>query len=385
MGGASFNPKSGSWKWYVGTYGSGSWQTQETSISDIQNNDPFVIAYCCHDIGGKAANNQRCFIEWSTDKNTWTIVGAQGATDQPFRMRNDTSLTDADPIPSAQLSCTTENGTIHETLDAAPYEDFAASSHHELWFTIEAYNVASSSTYYFRLNINNVGREKDAEITEYMNLDSAAAGATEHYQTVTDLTGLLDSATKVYVGKQSITDIFGLVDSVGASKGAIAETSDLSGLTDNISAKETLKQNITDISGLVDSISAIANLKQEALDLIGLLDSVDAVIIPAGGTTHQQTINDITGYIDGIIAKANLTKLLSDPVGLLDLVNIILTAKSKALDICSLLDSITTKATYYQETSNLMGLLDSVIIKHTPVGGVPSSNIKIVDGLVFIS
>jgi len=182
--GASFIPLSGSWRWYNNTYGSGSWQDQETNISGIQNGDKFVIAYCAHDTGGKAANNQRVYLEFSTSatfSGGGTILGAQGTTDQPFRMVNDPNLTDQDIITTyetARLSCTSEAGTVHETLDDVPYEDFSASSHHEMWFTFEAYNVSASTTYYFRLNIDNVSLTMDAEITSYANLTTGAAAPT---------------------------------------------------------------------------------------------------------------------------------------------------------------------------------------------------------------
>lgn len=178
--GGSFIPKNGSWRIYTGgDYGSGSWATQEVAVSGIQNGDKIIIAYCIHDVGGKAANNQTCALHFATSKaaldaGTGTIVGAQIDTDKAFRLRNDAVLTDTNTIPTTVLSCTTESGCVHEAFNPAGYEDFGSSSHHELWFSIEAYDVDPSTTYYFGIDVGSFLPDEDAEITDYMNLTTPA-------------------------------------------------------------------------------------------------------------------------------------------------------------------------------------------------------------------
>ena len=211
MGGASFTPRSGNWKWNKG----GVWQSEEAQITGINNGNPLLLRYCVHDIGGKTANNQATILQYSTNKSSWYDCGAQSATDKTFRYRDDASLTDGDPIDQARLSCNTENGCTHETPEVSGYEDYIASCHHEVEFVIEPYDMAASTTYYFRMTVGGIEATLNAEASEYANLVSAAGAVAKGFP---DSIGLSDDFskaitfdTKNFSDSISMSDIFSIL------------------------------------------------------------------------------------------------------------------------------------------------------------------------------
>jgi len=176
--GASFQPQQGHFKWYKST-----WQTEDAELTGVAHLDALRVRVCVHDVGGKAKNNAPVGLEYSTtsdfssDVNT---VGNQGATDKAFRFRDDGSLTNHATIDQARLTCTTENGMVHENDGAEVGEDdFGASAHHELSLIIEPYNPTGNTTYYFRVTVNGTQLPKDSEVSDYAYC-TTAAGATTH-------------------------------------------------------------------------------------------------------------------------------------------------------------------------------------------------------------
>jgi len=167
VGGGSFIPLLGSWKFYDGS----SWASQETPITDVGNSDALRLALCVHETGGKAGSNLDVQLVYDTASDLSGAIdfGAPTDTDKVFRWRDDAGFTEHDTVASAQLSCTTENGLYHEQT-CVNSEDVTASAHRELWGFFEPYDLASETTYYIGLKLEASVLGMNAEISEYPNL-----------------------------------------------------------------------------------------------------------------------------------------------------------------------------------------------------------------------
>jgi len=289
---ATFTPKQGHFKWYKA-----SWQTEDAQLTGVEDGDELRFRVCIHDTGGAAGSNQDIDVEYSTNKSDWYTLAAQSGTDKKFRWRDDATLTEHASIDEARLSCTTENGLLHENA-CSNSEDVSASAHHEISIILEPYQPVASTTYYFRVVLEGTPLDLDDEVGEYANLQISAA--VHHYQTVSDIAGLADSVAKVQVAHKTVSDISGLVDTVEKVWTAHHSVSDKAGLVDSAVAALATSQTATDLAGLLESVALKQGFKKSVADIAGLVDSVSVVHTPAGGVSHQQTVTDIAGLLDSV-------------------------------------------------------------------------------------
>jgi len=330
VGGGSYIPLLGSWKWWDGD----SWETQETAITGVANSQELRLRLCVHETGGKAGSNQDVQLVYSLNSDLSGAVefGAPTDTDKVFRWRDDSGITEHDAIVGTQLSCNTESGLSHEQT-CSNSEDVSAAAHHELEVIFEPYDLAGETTYYIGLVFESTTLGMNGEISAYPNLTSGAI-ATEHYQTVTDIGGLVDSESHVWVGHLTQSDIAGLLDSVVAALATSQTVGDIQGLLDTVSLALGFHVTASDIQGLLDSVAVKQAFKKPVSDIAGLLDSVGVVHTPGGGgTAYFQTASDVSG----------------------------------------LLDSVEFIGTYHSSQADIAGLLDSVSVTHTPGAPTPPS------------
>lgn len=153
----------GHFKWYKQ-----GWQNQDEQLIDVENEDELRFRVCIHEERGQTASNLDINVEYSTDKENWESLGAQGATDKVWRWRDDPALAEHQAIDQARLSCTTENGLVHENT-CVDSENVSANRHHEISIILEPYSAQQGATYYFRVIAENYRLPKDSEVSEYVN------------------------------------------------------------------------------------------------------------------------------------------------------------------------------------------------------------------------
>jgi len=120
------------------------------------------------------------YVENLRVKN-WHSLGAQTATDKVFRWRDDPTLVEHQAIDQARLSCTTSNGLIHENA-CANGENIGGNAHREINIVLQPYNVQTDKTYRFRVIIEGVSLELNAEATDYVKCTTAAPPPAVGYQ-----------------------------------------------------------------------------------------------------------------------------------------------------------------------------------------------------------
>lgn len=75
---------------------------------------------------------------------------------------------------------------------------------------------------------------------------------------------------------------------------------DISGLLDSVAKKQTGYQTVSEQAGFLDSILVTLATSQTASDIAGLVDSVGVVHTLGGGVSHQQTVIDLAGFLDTV-------------------------------------------------------------------------------------
>jgi len=148
----------GHFRWYKN-----GWQDQDAVITNVQNDDDLQFRVCIKELLGVARFNLDINVEFRQEGGNWQPLGAQGATDKPWRWRDDPTLTEHQTIDQARLSCTTENGKVHENA-CQNSESVAANAHHEICIVLEPYNAVQGKTYEFVVNVEGKRLSKDDEV-----------------------------------------------------------------------------------------------------------------------------------------------------------------------------------------------------------------------------
>ncbi|MFQ6043256.1 MAG: hypothetical protein ACE5PV_20585 [Candidatus Poribacteria bacterium] len=100
--------------------------------------------------------------------------------EERFRWRDDAGLAEHQVIDQAGLSCTTENGKVHEKA-CSDSENAGANGHHEISIILEPYAVAQNTTYYFRVVLEGTALSLDSEVTEFVNCKTGVPPPTVGY------------------------------------------------------------------------------------------------------------------------------------------------------------------------------------------------------------
>lgn len=145
--------KDGEWvKLFEGNWDWGNWETKTFTIGKVSKvRVRFKTMY--------PLNPRRMYV-YETD--VWR--------EERFRWRDDPSLTEHQAIDQARLSCTTENGKVHEQA-CTDSEDVSANTHHEISIILEPHTVEAGATYYFRVVLEGTPLILDSEVSEYVNLE----------------------------------------------------------------------------------------------------------------------------------------------------------------------------------------------------------------------
>lgn len=297
------------------------WQAVcETNKADWDKSNEFIIAMVAT-TDTHSGDSSQFKLQWGVGEapSSWSDLAASGA----MKFGSNTVLVDGTtPIEEANRSgC--HQGTLEDsdenegdgttTLLATTAKDNCV----EAQFAVNPADAADGETYSFRLYDITVGAALGVAGASIVIL----AGATQHYQTVEDKAGLVDTTVKVWAGHKTVSDIGGLVDSAMAALATSQTVADLAGLLDSVAVKWGMSETVTELAGLVDSVSYRADYAEAAseiaglvdsiefkgtytestTDIAGLLDSVGIVHTPAGGGAQYQTVSDISGLVDAVV------------------------------------------------------------------------------------
>lgn len=148
--------KDGAWvDVYQGSITTGQWVTKTFSKGSVDK-----IRMRFHNMSSMTSGNV----------NVYEVDFSQEAL---FRWRDDPNLTDLANIDQARLSCTTENGKVHENA-CTNCENVGGNAHHEISIILEPYVAEAGATYYFRAILEGKALDLDAEVSEYVNCEISA-------------------------------------------------------------------------------------------------------------------------------------------------------------------------------------------------------------------
>lgn len=174
------------------------------------------------------------------------------------------------------------------------------------------------------------GNSYTQTMTDTSGLTDSATEANAHVPVFTDPQGLTDSLTVVCDHVLTVSDIQGLTDASTASAAHFVSAQDDQGLTDSVAQVKTLAANVSDVTGLADALNTVHAIGLPITDDTGRTDSIVSTAKVAALSDNQNlsdllllvvsklfVLDDSTGRIDAI-ASTNKTLDLTDDRGLLD-------------------------------------------------------------------
>jgi len=132
---------------------------------------------------------------------------------------------------------------------------------------------------------------------ENLNLQEGVA----HYQTISEVLGMVDSVAKRADLKQAVTEKLGMIDSAVAPGTLHLTVAEKLGLLDFVAFP--IRVTIMESLGMVDSVAKRADLKQPILESLGLLDST----VPRRGL--KQTVTEQLGLLDSAVPRLLMRKI----------------------------------------------------------------------------
>ncbi|MBI5037586.1 MAG: hypothetical protein HZC01_02700 [Candidatus Kerfeldbacteria bacterium] len=296
-----YSPWSRNWKFWQGT------DTTDTPTNQLANENvaptsfsgKFRLRFSVAELSGMGQDNSRKKLQYATadpdaTSTTWTDVddpGGTGAAWRYFDCNGGSSVCD----DNGALGGTTLSGsptvgwwTLDKDAVGGAAMDHAALQLRELEFPVEAYNVASSTTYYFRMYDVDQGRPVRREQDNDGSNDCATATCT--YPSLTTASGSLT------------VDI---VDSGGSS------VSSPSMVMNNATFSFTF-QTVTGSFGISSQQIRVTNTTGTATWTLSLAASATTAVWDSVGTDYD--FNDPTaGAADGGDADSVGGRLTIDP------------------------------------------------------------------------
>ncbi len=178
----NYMPRSNNWRWYADeedTTPGTAYAVENTAPPQIEMGKSigFKLRINLTEVGGQAENNNRKKLQYATSTTgPWTLVGETTDIDKLFRYYDGGGVADALVNASTLLTGTTARGIHNESNSNSPSNsDHAANAVVEHEYTIENYDAAANTTYYFSLKDQTVGLITLASGKSFPSLTTASS------------------------------------------------------------------------------------------------------------------------------------------------------------------------------------------------------------------
>lgn len=253
----------------------------------------------------------------------------------------------------------------------------------EVWFSIEHFNSASTTTTSTAAvdNYNVVPVLNTVNKTDDEDLSDSASTSVARPRSANDAEDLSDALTKALGYNRSASDGEDLSDSLSVAKGFARSTSDTEELSDSSSSVLGYNRTASDSVDLSDSVSIALNRMTVVTDAVSLDESVDSDLVidsqdftfdGADGLGLSDSATTVQGFnrsaedgedlSDSVSRVAEYTRSATDALSLSDTASAALNAVQGQEDGEGLSDSLTTVLGMSRVASDDTGLSDSVSI-----------------------